>query len=278
MHSVLGAVIFSAFFLGCLLGASRKRQNPTEETAYGSGDHDATTKKDKIPRWRRYIHSYLTHYKRNRSETRHHRNPNIVWSQRTFWVVFFYTAVTLALLVVNWQVSGTAKDTEERQLRPYLHVIPGEVTITEFSDNTFQVTMTPIAKIFGQTPAGGINPQWELQIAEFPFNREKFVFGYMTSRSTTNTIMSPGEPTNIYAKTIAISGEDAQQINLGTKRIYADGTVLYYDSFGKGRWTNFCWSRDLQDIKKTERCPIHNSADWNQVSKRSPAFYHVPME
>jgi hypothetical protein len=110
MHSVIGAVVFAAFVVGCLLGASGKGQNQKEKTENSDAQHNATTKKYNISYWRQYIHSYCSHYKRNRNENRHHRNPNVAWTRRTFWVVFFYTAATFVLLIVNYLVVDAARE------------------------------------------------------------------------------------------------------------------------------------------------------------------------
>jgi hypothetical protein len=248
MHSVIGAVIFSAFILGCLLGASGKRQNPTEETAYSDAEHDAATQKDKIPRWRRYIHSYFTHYKRNRSETRHHRNPNIVWSRRTFWVVFFYTAVTFALLVVNWQIAGTAKDTEERQLRAY--VFPDEVQIHDADADTSKTsTRAPNVEITikntGITPAYQVINIIGAAIRSFPyhFGNIRISPGPGIMQTASVFFLPNGGQSQAFANVdgalFPLTVEQKRTLAEGSAAIYLYGYIGYFDAFGIMRCTRY---------------------------------------
>lgn len=126
MSSGIGAVIFVVFTLGYLLGSSQRRRRPEEKTDSCAEDNSSAQPND-VSRWRQYIQSYRSHYTRTHNESRHYRNPNIIWARRTFLAVLLYTGVTLALLVVSYftlrethQLANTARDTEERQLRAYI--------------------------------------------------------------------------------------------------------------------------------------------------------------
>jgi len=121
VHSVIGAVIFVAFIVGCLLGASGKGKNQKEQTDNSDTQHNGAGEKYSIAYWRQYIHSRFSHYKRNRTENRHYRNPNIAWARRAFWVVFFYTAATFVLLFVNYLVVNAARE-QARLMRDQLEV------------------------------------------------------------------------------------------------------------------------------------------------------------
>jgi hypothetical protein len=174
-----------------------------------------------------------------------------------------------------------ARDIEERQLRPYLYAIPADTKATALADGSIQMWWRPKIKVFGQTMAGGVNPQWEIRVLDYPMKEENITFTIQRN-SQTNAILAPGEPASIEPKTLTIAKEDIAAINAGTKRIYASGTVLYYDAFAGARWTNFCWSTSLKLMANSDgefdTCPIHNGADWNAVSKASPIAFHVRME
>jgi hypothetical protein len=122
MHSVIGAVIFAAFIVGCLLGSSGKRQNPQEKTDNSGAQHKAADKKNNIAYWRQYIHSHFSHYKRTRNENRHHHNPNISWTRRTFLVIFFYTAATFALLFFTRESNQINRDAYTAVQRAFISV------------------------------------------------------------------------------------------------------------------------------------------------------------
>jgi hypothetical protein len=180
----------------------------------------------------------------------------------------------------GWQ-GWTANDTEEKQLRPYLYVIPADSSAQSQPDGSIEVSLRPQVKVFGQTMAAGVNPQWELKVADFPMSNA-FVFSYLMNSSKINAIAAPNEPYRMDQKSVVISKEDVAAISADKKRIYADGTVLYSDSFGKPRWTNFCMTTNFKRLSEDnggfDICPIHNSADWNRVSKDAPIHFHIPME
>jgi hypothetical protein len=183
-------------------------------------------------------------------------------------------------VVLFFQLRAT-QDTAVRQLRPYLYVVPTDSQVTLFEDGSASVTVQPHIKVFGQTIAGDVDPQWELKIGPYPLDGS-FVFNYLAPNSRSNAVAAPGESLPITAKTIVLTKEEVASITAGKKRIYADGTVLYVDSFGKGRWSNFCFNTDIKNIAKEHgsfaTCPIHNSADWNPVDAQSPVRMWVPMK
>jgi hypothetical protein len=248
MHSVIGAVVFAAFVVGCLLGASGKREYQKEKTDYGNSKKDGSIKKQYITHWRQYIHSYLTHYKRNRSETRHHRNPNIVWSRRTFWVVFFYTAVTFALLVVNWQIAGTAKDTEERQLRAY--VFPGSVQIHDADEDITKTSeLAPSLQVeiknTGITPAYNVISLIGGALLDFPSHldpRDIAIAPGLAENASVYFLPNGGTSiafTNVAGATLPLTVEQKRLLFYGKTAIYLFGYIWYYDAFGIVRCTRY---------------------------------------
>jgi hypothetical protein len=194
----------------------------------------------------------------------------------------FVAAIGAILAAIFSGYQGwVARDTEERQLRPYLYVIPADSSVTTQADGSVQVSLQPQVKVFGLTMAGGVNPQWELKIADYPM-ADNFTFNYFSPHTKTNAVAAPNEPYRMPPKTIIINKDDVAAMHAGKKRIYAEGTVLYYDAFRHLLWTNFCLSTDFkrwaEDNGRFDTCPIHNSADWNRISKQAPIEGNVPME
>jgi hypothetical protein len=59
VRSVIGAVIFAAFILGCMVGASRKSQDEEKNTDYGDTEQNRPAKIDNVTHWRQYIYCYF---------------------------------------------------------------------------------------------------------------------------------------------------------------------------------------------------------------------------
>ena len=224
-------------------------------------------------------------------------SEHLKWSRRTAITAVIYTVVTACVLgasvfsiIQAWKAidaasraadaatrqEGIAEDTEIRQLRPYLHVIPGDSEWSFKPDGTVQVTAKPSIKVVGQTPAGQVAPAWKLKVDEFPIT-DNFTFDTLAG-GTSTAVVFPGEPAVIEKQKIAISKEDAESINRGAKRIYIEGTVVYIDSFahlGKTRWSNFCFYADMKGATDGwQACTIHNGADWDP---RKPSSTIIPM-
>jgi hypothetical protein len=199
-----------------------------------------------------------------------------------------YTVITGGLLIASWyqlrasadQIRAsqdqlaTMKDTEIRQLRAYLHVSRASVTYVEVVNGPLKVAVTPTYKIFGQTPAGGVIPRWNLDVQPFPMN-DKFPFNMGTFPAPTTTIDAPGEERITDTKELLLSADDIAKINAGTHRLYIYGTILYVDIFKFSRYTNFCFHMDIASIKQRNaaNCEIHNGADWYKAGEKS-----VPVE
>jgi hypothetical protein len=174
-----------------------------------------------------------------------------------------------------------AHDTEERQLRPYVSVEPGDWTGNLNAAEGGTVTARPKIVISGQTPAGGLAPEWELIVFDFPVANFIGIPNYIVANARSNISGVPGrQPIPIDLKSLTVTKEDFAKINAGNKKMYAIGIVVYYDSFGKLRWTDFCFGADFKQLTANtmEACPIHNSADWNRISPQNPAsVFPIPM-
>jgi hypothetical protein len=166
------------------------------------------------------------------------------------------------------------REASERDQRPYLSVFVYSVTGTPLPDGGLHVEVVPDFKVFGKTPASNVAPGWELKVANYPFS-DKFTFA-LQSHMVSTAVAAPEELYPIEAKTLDLSKEDVAAIDAGQRRVYADGQVFYHDIFGKGRWTNFCFSINPQRINtrsgQFDACPGHNNADWNNVTKEGKQF------
>jgi hypothetical protein len=162
-----------------------------------------------------------------------------------------------------------ASDAEVRQLRAYVHVTPGKLSLPinpEF-DGPLYVAVQPGVKIFGQTPAGQVAVPWALVVHKWPMTDE-FPFSYLRTRMESTSSLAPGEERlvgDVNSRTI--TKEELSDIAAGRKRLYAYGTVIYRDVFNNTRFTNFCWTYDVAALvnRTAADCPIHNGADWIQA-------------
>ena len=92
-----------------------------------------------------------------------------------------YTVITGGLFVASlYQLSASGdqlkisqdqlkvmQDTEIRQLRAYVHITGGTITVAGNPSGPLDVTIRPGVKVFGQTPAGAITIPWNIVVAEW---------------------------------------------------------------------------------------------------------------
>lgn len=209
------------------------------------------------------------------------RNDGTPTNHRKHWLE--YIAVILAALGVivsacaaaftGWQ-AWISSDTEERQLRAYLHVLPGSTATEQHADGSMRVIVKPEMKVFGQTPAGMVLPGWDLTIANNPMP-ENFVFSVGFGKAT--NVMAPGESIGITEKAIEITREDIEALKADKKLVYQAGSVTYIDVFGKARYKSFCRSANFNSLLQGawQLCPIHNGADWYSGKQSKTA---IPYE
>jgi hypothetical protein len=210
----------------------------------------------------------------------------------------FITAFATALLVLVaiWQWSElhntdkTLRDTlnaqidaTQRQLRAYVHIRSGKIQTT-LRGTAIDVSVDPVIKVYGQTPAGAVTAQWTLAVLDWPLNEKSRLPNYLTAPGTgllSNVSNAPGEEEPLGAKTISLSKDQIDSIVVsGSRRLVAIGTILYIDVFRLPRYTNFCFGLDESGIKTgvAVRCAIHNGADWNnQNDPYQSKILNVPM-
>jgi hypothetical protein len=244
------------------------------------------------------INSFQRDYNSTQETRQESDAKHFKWSRRAAKAAIGYTIFTACLLglavyssIQTWNAidaanraadaatkqAGIAEDTEIRQLRPYLHILPGDTNWAANADGTIQISEKPLLKVAGQTPAGQVAIAWKLKIDVFPIVEGSFTFDTIAEGTATAVIFS-GDPTYVAQQQITLIERDIDAINKGAKKIYSEGTVAYIESFAytkKLRWSNFCFYTDMQyPVNGWFACAIHNGADWNPGS---PASAIVPM-
>ncbi len=163
---------------------------------------------------------------------------------------------------------GVAKDTEQRQLRAYIGVVPpadNQVINSFFPPIAPDVRLTP--KNFGVTPAYKAQHHTGMGIYPYPIPKD---FAYPLE-----TPITPPNPITIYPGALDIAGiiaqsrrpltqEEIASIQTGrTMRLYVWGTITYEDVLGSRHFTNFCISFfDLMPARvRREPCNDHNDSD-----------------
>lgn len=156
-----------------------------------------------------------------------------------------------------------ARDTELRQLRAYLHIGHGPITV---SDNTASAEL----RIFhsGQTPAYKIKLEADIQVGHFPLpNTEKlslptggipkYEFGALYGNEPIKQVISMPQNSN---DAIEIQKRSRDRLAGGLQVFYLFGRVTYQDIFGKEWPYEFCFSFDpINRAEGSERgCEKYN--------------------
>jgi hypothetical protein len=68
-----------------------------------------------------------------------------------------------------------------------------------------------------------------------------------------NTSIGPSQPTTV-------TQEEVDRVNNGAARVYIEGTITYWDEFGRKHWTRYCTSLP-GSIDNQPACPKYNRAD-----------------
>jgi hypothetical protein len=162
-------------------------------------------------------------------------------------------AIFTILLVIagGWQVSIARATT--RQLRAYVFVndisifnvanpinpLPKDYKKTGAEINRPDdgpiVAMT--IKNSGQTPAYEVVNEGHICIQEFPLNSD--LPFEPSSRFITKTAIPPGGITTKNLAMRPLTQKEVSQLRNGTMAIYVYGKIIYKDTFGKSRFTNF---------------------------------------
>ena len=165
-----------------------------------------------------------------------------------------------AALGVFWQ-GWTISDTEKRQLRAYLGIIPGGVD--NFGDPTTQ-TFNYIVKNYGQTPAYDVfdfpSVPYMIQVngpvIASPTERPKDVIATFT--------IFPGRehPKRGIGTTIQKRENDLIASGTGYQLVYS-GVIFYKDALGTDHYTRYCfmYKGGSMTSHETDTCYAHNDSN-----------------
>lgn len=180
-----------------------------------------------------------------------------------------YVASTQAVAEAQRQTNAAeaqidvARDTEHRQLRAYLHISHGPMTV---SDSTASAEI----RIYhsGQTPAYKIKLVADIQVGHFPLpdterlslptgGIPKYEFGALYGTEPIKQTISMPQNSN---DAIEIQKRSRDRLAGGLQVFYLFGRVTYQDIFGKEWPYEFCYSFDpLNDKEGSEQgCEKYN--------------------
>lgn len=207
-------------------------------------------------------------------------NQTLRWQKWTTWGVAIYTILTFVLVCISKCSLDTARDTEIKQFRAYVHAIPMQnANLGMAKDAAIVVRVKPKIKVFGLTPASMVVVPWRLKVLPWPLTTIPMDYIPANRQFKSSITIGPNEERDVDEKSITLTREDADSINRGSKRIVEYGTILYNDVFRQGRWTNFCISFTIAEFDKGgEVCAIHNDTDWSNPGYPSYSYVRVPMD
>ena len=195
-----------------------------------------------------------------KNNKRHWLDYAAVWAAS-----FAALAASAAAGVGAWQ-AWIARDSEQRQLRAYIYVLP---SITDFS-----VGKKPYASITikngGQTPAYDFNVSMNEDIRPFPQRESLKGIGTQPSALTQTSdgigafLYQSHEYVVSMPPVNALSRQDYDDVIKGTeRRFYVWGRVLYLDAFKRQHHLNFCFTIDGDSLSAgtTHYCKDYNDTD-----------------
>jgi len=156
-----------------------------------------------------------------------------------------------------------AQDTEHRQLRAYLHIDHGPITV---SDNTAKAEIR--ISHSGQTPAYKIKLEADIQVGHFPLpdaeklslptgGLPKYEFAALYGNEPIRQTISMPQNSN---DAIEIQKRSRDRLAGGLQVFYLFGRVRYQDIFGNEWPYDFCYSFDpVNNAEGSERgCEKYN--------------------
>jgi hypothetical protein len=209
-------------------------------------------------------------------ERRHRRRERTFWNTYIFLTIltasgallsalFAYRAFDAArrqAIAAETQID-VARDTEHRQLRAYLHIGHGPMTV---NGNTAGAEL----RIFhsGQTPAYKIKLEADIQVGHFPLpdaeklslptgGMPKYEFGALYGTDPTKQTISMPQNSN---DAIEIQRRSHDRLAGGLQVFYLFGRVTYQDIFGREWPYEFCYGFDpINNAEGSERgCEKYN--------------------
>jgi hypothetical protein len=258
-----------------------------ERQGKGGGGGDPGSAKDKNVAFS--INSLHRTYQAASNKTDERDTVHLKWTRRTAISAIVYTVVTAALLAAGiWSaiqagnaviqaaravgeaqrsadaaqaLVATAKETEQRQLRAYVGVIPGEAE--NFGGDDFKIKLT--RKNYGQTPAYDVGfsqvyvdvlPPNALIVSKNIDCAKPNFPGLVTMFPTTELPWTVNDTTKF-------SQDKINAVRKGDAVLYWYGNICYHDVFGSPHYTNFCWMYKGASMtaKDAEGCLQHNDSN-----------------
>ncbi len=242
------------------------------------------------------INAFHGTYKTVSDESSKHAKKSLKWTAATGVAAWFYTILTAALLSAGIysaiesteavhqasraadeakrgadaasSQSATAQDTEKRQLRAYVGLIPPPDNQVS---NNFTPPATPLIRLtpknFGVTPAYEAIHKTGMQVGYYPLAKN---FEYPIQELAT-----PPNPITIYPGAFDLAGIQVESLRAltqdeiasiqdgKTKRLYVWGTLTYKDVFREPHYTNFCLGFYNLTPTQVQREPCNEHNDSN---------------
>jgi hypothetical protein len=143
--------------------------------------------------------------------------------------------------------AATAQDTEHRQLRAYVGIIPGDVEDFGVGEE-FRIRLN--RKNYGLTPAYDVGFS-EVAVGVVPQNFSLLSNGNTCGSPTSAglvTMFPSGElPLTVNVKG-KLSGEQISAVKQGVAYLFWYGNICYHDAFGALHYTNYCWQYEGADM------------------------------
>jgi hypothetical protein len=159
-----------------------------------------------------------------------------------------------------------AEDSERRRLRAYVGLSgAGSAAASLLPPNVGTIRVG--VRNYGQTPALRAQIESRIDMREFPSPpKSDFSVPVVVGKANPITIF-PGDndSTNItFRLKRPMTSDEIAKIADGTRwRIYAWGTIYYFDVFGAQHYTNFCMTyfKPEGNTASSEPCEEHNDSD-----------------
>jgi hypothetical protein len=184
-----------------------------------------------------------------------------------------YTLITAGLFIVSLIQIGKStdqisvmQDTEHRQLRAYVGVIPGDVENFGIPDETrFKI----IRKNYGMTPAYDVGFSivgYEItDINQLTIGGSSGVQGCAKKPGTELITMFPGTelPWTVNVKGNPFTADQIDNVRNDKLVFSFYGNVCYNDAWERPHFTDYCWTYKGTDMsgKIADGCLIHNSSN-----------------
>jgi hypothetical protein len=181
-------------------------------------------------------------------------------------------ATSIAAYWTSWQWQtasdqvGIMQDTEQRQLRAYVGVVPGDVENFGIPD---EMHLKILRKNYGTTPAYDVGFSVVGYAISDPnqiaIGGSYGVQGCAKAPKTELITMFPGTelPWTVNINGNAFTSEQVDNVRNGKTVFAFYGNICYLDAWLKPHYTDYCWFYKGADMssKTADGCLIHNGSD-----------------